>query len=55
MDTALQFKQDALMTLTIRSLALEAPHELLLLVTSLVTSLKLQAYAPKYTTLIDPP
>ncbi len=37
--------------LTLKPLAIVAPHELLLL----DNSLSLQAYAPKYTTLIDPP
>ena len=49
--TALQLEEGALLTLTLTPLAVVDPHALLLL----AVVLKLKAYAPTYTTLIDPP
>jgi hypothetical protein len=49
--TELQLVQGALLTPTLKPLAVVAPHELLLL----EKKLSLQEYAPKYKTLIDPP
>ena len=49
--TALQLEEGELLTLTLTPLALVDPHVLLLLARKLI----LQAYAPTYTTLIDPP
>jgi hypothetical protein len=45
-----QLEQRASLTLTLTPLADVAPHTLLLAAT-----LRLQAFAPMYTTLIDPP
>ena len=56
--TALQLEEGALLTLTLTPLAVVDPHALLLLAVLLLLLLelpKLQAYAPTYTTLIDPP
>ncbi len=49
---AMQLMHDELLTLILKLLALDNPHVLLLLLADL---LKLQAYAPTYTKLIDPP
>ena len=50
--TALQLEEGALLTLTLTPLAVVVPHALLHVPAAL---LALQAYAPTYTTLIDPP
>jgi hypothetical protein len=48
---ALQLEQGKLLMLTIRSIAMVAPHALLML----EAKPKLQAYAPTYMALVDPP
>jgi hypothetical protein len=48
---ALQFEHPKLLTCTLTPLAFVAPHVLLLL----ASKLRLQAYAPTYNTLNDPP